>query len=81
MAIDEVVLGGGCFWCMEAIFQETRGVLEVQSGYSGGNSAQADYESVCSGRTGHAEVVRLRFDDGLISLRELLEILDRKSVV
>ncbi len=74
MAIEEVVLGGGCFWCLEAIFQETRGVLDVESGYSGGALENPDYQAVCSGRSGHAEVVRLRFDNQLISLRELLEI-------
>ncbi|WP_338847355.1 peptide-methionine (S)-S-oxide reductase MsrA [Massilia sp. W12] len=74
MAIEEVVLGGGCFWCLEAIFQETRGVLDVQSGYSGGALDNPDYHSVCSGASGHAEVVKLRFDNELITLRELLEI-------
>lgn len=74
MAIEEVVIGGGCFWCLEAIYQEVRGVVQVVSGYAGGDSAHPDYESVCSGRTGHAEVVQIRFDTDLISLRELLEI-------
>lgn len=74
MAIDEIVLGGGCFWCLEAIYQETRGVLEVHSGYSGGKVPNPSYDDVCAGGTGHAEVIRVRYDDSLISLRELLEI-------
>ncbi len=74
MAIDEIVLGGGCFWCLEAMFQELRGVQHVESGYCGGKNARPNYEDVCTGNTGHAEVVKIRFDDGLISLRDLLEI-------
>ncbi len=74
MASEEIVLGGGCFWCLEAMYQELRGVLAVQSGYCGGKPAHPSYEQVCSGQTGHAEVVKLRFDNSLISLRDILEI-------
>ncbi len=70
----EIVLGGGCFWCLEAMYQELRGVLAVQSGYSGGKQARPSYEFVCSGQSGHAEVVKVRYDSSLISLRDLLEI-------
>lgn len=72
--IEEIYLGGGCFWCTEAVFQEVTGVTEVDSGYSGGSVDNPSYEEVCSGRTGHAEVVRIRFDPDIITLREVLEI-------
>ncbi len=71
---EEIYLGGGCFWCTEAVFQEVTGVTEVDSGYSGGSVDNPSYEEVCSGRTGHAEVVRVRFDPDIITLREILEI-------
>lgn len=74
MAIGEIVLGGGCFWCLEAMFQELRGVQMVQSGYCGGKNAHPRYDDVCTGSTGHAEVVKIRFDDQFISLRDLLEV-------
>ncbi|MFZ6843746.1 peptide-methionine (S)-S-oxide reductase MsrA [Undibacterium sp. RuTC16W] len=67
-------LGGGCFWCTEAVFQQIRGVHKVESGYSGGAVHNPTYEQICTGRTGHAEVVRLSFDPEVISYRELLEI-------
>lgn len=67
-------LGGGCFWCTEAVFQQIRGVQKVESGYSGGAVHNPTYEQICTGRTGHAEVVRLSFDPEVISYRELLEI-------
>jgi len=67
-------LGGGCFWCLEAVYMEVRGVVDVESGYTGGAVAQPDYEAVCSGETGHAEVVRIEFDPAIISYREILEI-------
>ncbi|MCL4329913.1 MAG: peptide-methionine (S)-S-oxide reductase MsrA [Candidatus Thermoplasmatota archaeon] len=72
--LETAVLGGGCFWCTEAVFQEVQGVTEVQSGYSGGTVANPTYEQVCTGRTGHAEVVRLRFDPSVISYNDILEI-------
>src|SRR4051812_22985817 len=61
------VLAGGCFWCIEAVLKEIDGVLEVVSGYSGGSAQTADYDAVCSGRTGHAEVVQVRFDPSRVS--------------
>lgn len=69
-----IVLGGGCFWCTEAVFVAVRGVLDVESGYSNGQIERPSYEQVCTGRTGHNEVVKLVFDPALISLREILEI-------
>jgi len=67
-------LGGGCFWCLEAIFSDVQGVEKVVSGYSGGKIANPTYEEVCSGTTGHAEVVHVTFNQQLISFREILEI-------
>jgi peptide-methionine (S)-S-oxide reductase len=67
-------LAGGCFWCLEAVYDQTKGVLSVESGYMGGRNADPTYEQVCSGRTGHAEVVQVTFDPAVISFRELLEI-------
>lgn len=74
MASEIATLGGGCFWCTEAVFQEIRGVTAVESGYSGGEVVDPTYEQVCEGTTGHAEVVRLTFDPDVIGYRELLEI-------
>jgi len=71
---EVATLGGGCFWCLEAVYREVAGVTEVQSGYSGGHTVNPTYEEVCTGTTGHAEVVRLRFDPDVITYRELLEI-------
>lgn len=67
-------LAGGCFWCLEAVFAELRGVASVVSGYSGGHVAGPTYEQVCTGKTGHAEVVQIAFDPAVISFRELLEV-------
>jgi peptide-methionine (S)-S-oxide reductase len=67
-------LGGGCFWCLEAVFEELEGVVDVESGYSGGTVANPGYQQVCEGTTGHAEVVRLEFDPDRISYREILEV-------
>ena len=67
-------LGGGCFWCLEAVFQNLKGVLKVESGYAGGSPPNPTYEQVCSGRTGHAEVVQVTFDPAVISYQELLEV-------
>ncbi len=69
-----ISLGGGCFWCLEAVYVHVRGVTDVESGYSNGQVARPSYQQVCSGNTGHAEVVRLVFDPLRVSLRELLEI-------
>ncbi|UGQ45805.1 peptide-methionine (S)-S-oxide reductase MsrA [Massilia endophytica] len=71
---EVAVLGGGCFWCTEAVYLEVKGVAKVESGYTGGQQPNPTYEQVCSGTTGHAEVVRLEFDPSVISYREILEI-------
>ncbi|MCC2676084.1 MAG: msrA, partial [Ramlibacter sp.] len=69
-----IVLGGGCFWCTEAVYKEVRGVTDVESGYSNGETQQPTYEQVCTGRTGHNEVVKLTYDPAQVSTRQLLEI-------
>jgi len=73
-ATEVAILGGGCFWCTEAVYLEVRGVTRVESGYMGGTAANPTYEQVCAGTTGHAEVVRLEFDPGVIAYRDILEI-------
>ncbi len=73
-ASEIATLGGGCFWCVEAVFNELQGVEQVVSGYSGGSLPNPTYEQVCSGRTGHAEVAQITFDPGLVSYREILEV-------
>jgi peptide-methionine (S)-S-oxide reductase len=72
--LQTITLGGGCFWCTEAVFVQVRGVLDVESGYSNGHAQRPSYEDVCTGTTGHNEVVKLVFDPALISLREVLEV-------
>jgi peptide-methionine (S)-S-oxide reductase len=67
-------LAGGCFWCLEAVFEDVEGVVDVESGYTGGAVARPTYSQVCEGTTGHAEVVRLEFDPSRISYREVLEV-------
>jgi peptide-methionine (S)-S-oxide reductase len=75
MAEREVAtLAGGCFWCLEAVFEEMRGVESVKSGYAGGSVPNPRYDDVCTGRTGHAEVVQVTFDPAEVSYRELLEV-------
>ena len=75
MAEREVAtLAGGCFWCLEAVFEEMRGVESVKSGYAGGTVPNPRYDDVCTGRTGHAEVVQVTFDPAEVSFRELLEV-------
>ena len=69
-----ITLGGGCFWCLDAVYAKVKGIVTVESGYCNGHVVQPTYEQVCTGRTGHAEVVRLQYDPGQISLREILEI-------
>jgi peptide-methionine (S)-S-oxide reductase len=69
-----IVLGGGCFWCVEAVFKELDGVTDVRPGYAGGSAATADYKTVCSGRTEHAEVVEVVYDAGRIGLGEILKV-------
>jgi peptide-methionine (S)-S-oxide reductase len=74
MAIEIATLGGGCFWCTEAVYQQLNGVETVESGYSGGRNPDPTYEQICEGNTGHAEVIRLTFDNTLVSYRDILEI-------
>ncbi|RPJ44199.1 MAG: peptide-methionine (S)-S-oxide reductase [Candidatus Latescibacterota bacterium] len=72
--IQTATLGGGCFWCLEALFGQLQGVVGVRSGYSGGHVPSPSYEQVCGGKTGHAEVVQVDFDSRVLAYRELLEI-------
>lgn len=72
--LDTITLGGGCFWCTEAIYQRLNGVVSVTSGYSGGKIANPTYREVCSGLTGHAEVVQIVFDTTKVSLAEVLQV-------
>jgi peptide-methionine (S)-S-oxide reductase len=74
MAIETAVLGGGCFWCMEAVFVELRGVERVVSGYAGGHVPNPTYDQVCTKETGHIEVVQVTFDDEQISFSDLLDV-------
>ena len=74
MAAEIITLGGGCFWCTEAVYEQVNGVLAVESGYCNGHVVAPTYEQVCGGDTGHAEVVQVRFDSDVISLRQVLEI-------
>jgi peptide-methionine (S)-S-oxide reductase len=71
---EQATLAGGCFWCLEAVYENLRGVEKVVSGYSGGRRPNPSYEQVCSGATGHAEVVQITFDPSAVSYRELLEV-------
>ncbi len=72
--MNEIILGGGCFWCLEAAFQLLKGVESVQSGYSGGTKETATYKKVCSGQTNHAEVVKIKYNPEIISLDDLLRV-------
>jgi peptide-methionine (S)-S-oxide reductase len=71
---ETITLGGGCFWCLEAVFQRMEGVTDVVSGYMGGHVDNPTYRQVCSGDTGHAEVVQVTFDPAIVSLRDVLEV-------
>ncbi len=73
-AAEIATLAGGCFWCLEAVFDDLKGVVSVESGYMGGHVANPSYADVCSGGSGHAEVVQIRFDPDAVSFRELLEV-------
>ncbi|MFO1316897.1 MAG: peptide-methionine (S)-S-oxide reductase MsrA [Burkholderiales bacterium] len=73
-ATETAVLGGGCFWCLDAVFRGLAGVISVESGYAGGAGAKPSYEEVCTGRTGHAEVVQVTFDPAVIPFRDLLTV-------
>ena len=72
--LETIVLGGGCFWCTEAVFVQVRGITDVESGYSNGQAKNPSYEQVCTGTTGHNEVVKLTFDPAQITLGQILEI-------
>jgi peptide-methionine (S)-S-oxide reductase len=72
--MESAILGGGCFWCLEAVFDELRGVSHVESGYAGGHVERPTYQQVCAETTGHAEVVRVDFDPDVISFRDLLDV-------
>ncbi|MBK0392281.1 peptide-methionine (S)-S-oxide reductase MsrA [Ramlibacter algicola] len=74
MSEQTIVLGGGCFWCTEAVYVQVRGITDVESGYANGTVDQPTYEQVCTGRTGHNEVVKLTYDPARISTRQVLEI-------
>lgn len=71
---EVATLGGGCFWCLEAVYDELNGVETVESGYAGGTVPNPTYQQVCNGKTGHAEVIQLAFDPNVISYREILEV-------
>lgn len=73
-AMESIALGGGCFWCMDAVFACVRGVLDVECGYSNGHAVAPTYDMVCTGGTGHAEVVKLVYDPTQVSVRDLLEV-------
>ena len=74
IANDTIVLGGGCYWCVEAVYERLDGVVEVVSGYSGGKTVNPSYEQVCTGKTGHAEVIRIAFDSTKTSILEILKV-------
>jgi peptide-methionine (S)-S-oxide reductase len=71
---EVATLAGGCFWCLEAVYADLEGVLRVESGYAGGTAPNPSYQQVCTGTTGHAEVVQVTFDPGVLSYRDLLEV-------
>jgi peptide-methionine (S)-S-oxide reductase len=71
---EVATLGGGCFWCLEAVFDDLRGVRHVESGYAGGHTEDPSYQEVCNGTTGHAEVVQVTFDPNVVSFKEILEV-------
>jgi peptide-methionine (S)-S-oxide reductase len=72
--VETAVLGGGCFWCLEAVFDDLEGVRSVESGYAGGPRPNPTYDDVCSGSTGHAEVIRITFDPAVLAFRDLLTV-------
>ena len=71
---ETATFAGGCFWCLEAVYDEAKGVLSVESGYSNGHVANPSYRDVCNGNTGHAEVIQIKFDPAIISFRDLLNV-------
>ncbi|MCK9222839.1 MAG: peptide-methionine (S)-S-oxide reductase MsrA [Limnochordia bacterium] len=74
MELQLATIGGGCFWCLEAVYEDLKGVVQVESGYSGGHTANPTYQDVCTGETGHAEVVQISFDPGVITYRDILHV-------
>lgn len=72
--IEQATLGGGCFWCTEAVFRQLKGIEQCESGYSGGQDPAPNYDKVCGGKTGHAEVIRLHYDPEIISFRKILAV-------
>jgi peptide-methionine (S)-S-oxide reductase len=72
--VEKATFGGGCFWCLEAVFEQLRGVTRVESGYAGGQSPNPTYRQVCNGDTGHAEVVQVTFDPAVLSYRDVLDV-------
>jgi peptide-methionine (S)-S-oxide reductase len=74
MSTETITLGGGCFWCLDAVFRRLKGVTGVVSGYAGGQVPRPSYEAVCTGNTGHAEVVQVTFEPAVISLRDILDV-------
>ena len=74
MQLETATLGAGCFWCVEAVFQQLNGVHKVVSGYTGGSTENPDYRAVCTGTTGHAEVIQIQFDSDVISFKEVLDV-------
>src|SRR5688572_13669530 len=72
--IETATLGGGCFWCVEAVFQELKGVTAVESGYSGGKTENPTYKDICTGTTGHAEVCQIKFDTSVLTFKDILEV-------
>ena len=74
MATKELVVGGGCFWCVEAVFELLRGVSDVESGYANGETFNPTYQEICRGNTGHAEVVKITYEDSIITVDTLLDI-------
>jgi len=74
MAIETTTLGGGCFWCLEAVYDQLKGVKAVESGYAGGHVQNPSYKAVCTGTTGHAEVVQVEFDNDVITFQDILNV-------
>lgn len=74
MRLETITLGGGCFWCLEAVYDQLKGVDDVVSGYAGGQTHNPTYQQICTGTTGHAEVVQIRFDADVISLEDVLDV-------
>jgi len=74
MIMQEIILGGGCFWCTQSVFLTVKGIISATSGYAGGQAETADYESVCGGQTGHVEVIKIVYDKQVINLSTILDI-------